>query len=885
MKKTIPKYLFLFISSFGFSQSIISGYVKDSIQELTFASVMLKDSLSKTILEYTYTDEQGRYELKTNKTGALNLMFTALGFESKSLSIFIKNQQESIQANVTLKEKIVALNEVILMAESPTRVKEDTISFKTKYFTNGTEQNVEELLKKIPGLQVDAEGVIKVGNKEIEKLMVDGDDFFENGYKVLSKNMPAYPIEEVEILNNYSNNRLLKGIEESEKVALNLKLDEKSKRIWFGNIEAGHSYNSYYNFKANLMNFGKKNKYYFLTNLNSIGNNAAGEIAHLIRPLRNNEPNTLGDNQSVHKLLNLSESNPVFGENRTNFNNAELLSLNAIFNPTEKLKIKTLGFFNWDEKAFFRNSEEMVIFGSTNFNNTENFKLLNKNSIAFGKLDLTYNLSKNKILEATTKANFGGFNDSSNLIFNSSATLENLEHQNKLIDQKIHFTNKFSDRKVLLITGQFINEITPQTYQINQFFYKDLFPQANSANNVKQISDSQMQFLGINAHILDRKKNGDLLEFQFGNEYRKDLLSSAFSVLENDITVLEPLGFQNNNTYGVNNLYVKTKYRFKINDFGLSTSVDFHQLFNSLERNNEQTKDQVFFINPSIGLDWKINHKNKLNANYSYNTTNAAFNNVYSDFVLTSFRSFSRGSGTFDQLNSSSFSFNYQLGNWSDRFFANTFVFYTKNHDFFSNNTIIDQNYTLSKRILIKDREFLTVNSKLDYYLKFMATNFKLDLGFSKNEFKNIVNNSTLRLVKYTQYNYGFELRSGFKGVFNYHTGAKWNTASVKTTLNNSFTNNKSFLDLIFIVNNSFNFKLTTERYFFGNLPSDNTYYFSDFSARYTLKENKLSLKLNANNLFNTKHFRNFSISDIGTSTTEFRLLPRYVMLGMEYRF
>ena len=875
----------LFTGSLCFSQTIISGTVKDSISPLTYASVTLKDSLSSSILAYSYTDNLGKYELKTDKLGQLNLVFNALGFEPKNIRIFIKNQQDFIKIDAILREKTVALNEVILIAELPTRIKEDTISFKTKYFTNGTEQNVEELLKKIPGLQIDSEGTIKVGNKEIEKLMVDGDDFFEQGYKVLSKNMPAYPIEEVEVLKNYSNNRLLKGIEQSERVALNLKLDEESKRIWFGNIEAGHSYNSYYNFKGNLMNFGKKNKYYFLSNLNNIGNNAAGEITHLIRPIRTNEPASIGDNQSVHELLNLTESNPVFGENRTNFNNAELLSLNAIFNPTEQLKIKTLGFFNLDEKAFYRNSTEMVSFGGINFNNTEDFQLSNKNNIAFGKLDLTYNLSKTKTLEATTKVNLGNFNDSSNLLFNSNATLENLAHQNRLIDQKINLTNKFSDRRVLLLTTRFINEKTPQTYRINQFFYEDLFPQVTSANNVQQTSNSQMQFVGLNAHVLDRKKNGDLLEVQIGNEYRKDLLSSKFSILENNDVVLEPLGFSNNNKYSVNNLYAKTKYRLKINEFSLTTSIDFHQLFNHLESNSTQIKDQAFFINPSLGMDWKINNKNKLTAHYSYTKTNATFNNVFSDFVLTSFRSFSKGAGTFNQLNSSSLSFNYQLGNWSDRFFANTFIIYNKNHDFFSNNTIINQNFTQSERILTKDREFLTINSKLDYYLKFMATNLKLDLGFSKNEFKNIVNNSNLRMVKNTQYNYGFELRSGFKGVLNYHLGTKWNTASIKTTTNNSFTNNKSFLDLSFMVNNKFDFQLTTERYFLGNLTRDNTYYFADFNARYKLKENKLSFKISANNLLNTERFRSFFISDIGTSTTEFRLLPRFVMLSMECRF
>ena len=71
--------------------------------------------------------------------------------------------------------------------------------------------------------------------------MVDGDDFFEGGYKILSKNMPAYPIEEVEVLKRYSDNRLLKNIEECNRIALNLRLDDNSKRIWFGNINARYA--------------------------------------------------------------------------------------------------------------------------------------------------------------------------------------------------------------------------------------------------------------------------------------------------------------------------------------------------------------------------------------------------------------------------------------------------------------------------------------------------------------------------------------------------------------------------------------------------------------------------------------------------------------------
>ena len=198
---------------------------------------------------------------------------------------------------------------------------------------------------------------------------------------------------------------------------------------------------------------------------------------------------------------------------------------------------------------------------------------------------------------------------------------------------------------------------------------------------------------------------------------------------------------------------------------------------------------------------------------------------------------------------------------------------------------MVNQNFTQSEKILIKDREFITINSKLDYYFKFISSNLKLDLGYTKSDFKNIVNNSNLRKVTSNNYNYGLELRSGFKGTFNYHIGTKWTTTEIETTMNNSFTNNVSFLDLSLVFNKKLDFQLQTERYYFGNLQSDNTYYFLDFDARYKIIVNKMTLGLTGKNLFNTEKFRNFSVSDIGTSTTEYSLLPRFVLLKLEYRF
>ncbi len=888
MKYFLLLLVFLGLSFSTFSQTIFKGLVSNiDNKPILYVNISIKIDSSNVILAYTYSKKNGEYLLKTNEIGKFHLTFSALGYETEMIVIEITDIKKKIINTIILKEKSLELDEVIIHAEKPIIVKKDTVEIKASKYIKPSDATVEDLLKKIPGVTVNSEGTIKIGNQEIEKLMIDGDDFFERGYKILSKNMPPYQIDKIQLLQKYSNNKLLKGIEESDKVALNLVLKDDAKRQWFGNFGLGYdvTLNNRYDIKSYLMNFGKKNKYIFLTNFNNIGYDATGDINHLIRPFRYGDPASIGDNQSANTLLNLHSFTPNFKASRTNFNNAKLASVNAIFTLSKKVKLKTLGFFNWDENDFFRNRTQTFTANATNFTNTEDYILRKKKFISFGKIDLTYDITKTKTLEVTTKYNNQEDNSNSNLVFNTQQTTEKLKTRNTLFDQKITYTNKFKTNKVFLLTGRYIDEKTPQNYNINQFFYQDLFSSFPNVNNVQQLSENKMQFAGFEAHLLDRKENGNLLEIQFGNQYRKDNLLSSL-VLKENATVLEtPTEYQNNTTYFSNDLYINTKYSVKLKDVTITSKLDFHQLFNQLEQNNT-IKQQPFFLNPKINFDWKINKKNKILMFYAYNTTNAKILDVYNNYILTSFRSFSNGTGNFNQLDASTLNFNYQLGDWSDKFFSNVFIIYNKNHDFFSTNSLITQNYSQSDKIVIKDREIFTIFSDLNRYFKTISSNLKLDLGFSKSNYKNIINNSELREISSTNYNYGFELRSGFQGVFNYHFGSKWTINEIKSTIDNSFTNNVSFLDLSFDFNSKFDVQLQTERYFFGNTGQENnTYYFADLEARYKLKKNKLTFSLSGKNLFNTETFKTYSISDISTSTTEYRLLPRYLLLKMAYRF
>lgn len=872
----------------GFSmnaQSIIFGQILDANKNpIPFANVYIKVQNGSAIVAFTTTDKDGNYHLKTTKTGNYELSFKALSFKTVVFPIALESNKNYSQ-NATLTDDIVALNEVIVQKERAITVKQDTIIMSVNAFAKGNENVVEDLLKNLPGVNVSDDGTIRIGNQEIEKVMVEGDDFFERGYKLLTKNMNANTIDKVEIYKKYSNNRLLKGIENSNKVAINLKLKKDLKMQWFGNLNAGYGLVSEnrYETKANLMSFGKTAKYYVITNLNNTGTDATGDINQLIRPFRLDEIGTLGDDQLVNSLLSLDLIMPSLKEERTNFNNAEMVSLNAIHTLSQKLKMKTLAFFNWDENDFFFNGFQSYKINEVTFSNTNNLTLTKRKTIGFGKIDLNYDLSKNKMLEFTTKYNDRNENGMSRLLFNSTPTNERLNENNQLIDQKIVFTNKIAENKVLVFAGRYINEKRPQAYTINSLLFPDLFPSQTNADKIMQQSENKMQFSAAEVNLLDRKSNGSLLELKTGLKHRQDILNTKLIFQENNTNTTASKEYQNGAKYTNSDFYINAKYSQKNGRYTFTGELEAHQLFNKYTDEGKNEKQTPFFINPKLGFNVEINKNNRFFSVYSYNKTNAGILDVYNNYVLTASHNFDKGN-TLNQLQASSILLNYGLGNWGTKFFANASLMYTKNHDFYSTNSIITPNYSQVEKIIIKNQESFSATADVDYFIKAISSHLKLNFVYTNSDFKNIVNNQE-RKVDASNFNYAFEVRSGFRGMFNYHLGSKWKTSEAKTNIVNKNTTNVSFLDLVFDFNKKFNLSIESERYFFSNLDRDNKYYFLDLQSKYTAKENKLSFTLSGKNLFNTKTFSEYYVNDVSVYASEYRLLPRYVLLKIDYRF
>lgn len=877
--------LILITGNFFLGAQTLKGIITDSLQNpIPFVNVIVKDSNNQSILKFTSSDLKGFYQVSLNRKGVYVIDYNLLSYKSYSISIDVSD--EVIIQDVVLLSKITELNEVIVQAERPIIVKKDTIIFKASAFLNGNETVVEDLLKQIPGLTVSPDGTIKVGNQEISKVMIEGDDFFDKGYKLLTKNLNADVVDKVELYQKYSNNKLLKDIEDSNKIALNLILKEDRKIDWIGNLSIMHDITgeSRYETRGNLMRFGKKTKHYFLTNLNSIGKNIGAQERYVVNVSDLSGVGTIGDMEESNELIFLDGFNLQLSEKRYNFNNNELTSLNSIFNLTNKIKLKTSALFNWDENQFIQSNIQNFAINDLNFINIESSNLFKKVFRGEGKLDFDIDINNKTSLEVDLVYQNGRKNINTNLNFNELAINEILSQNNERFDTKSILTHKLSKTKVLVASARYIFEEKPQTYSADNFFFQDLFPDSN-ATAIAQNSSNIMQFAGFETHFLNRDQNNNLFEAKVGYTFREDRLKTQFSTIEEDNSIFKPSEYGNNLLYSTGDFYATTKYKANFKSLSVIVNLDFHQLLNNFNSNNINERNSSFYINPSLSLGYKFNDNNKISLRFQNNLTNTRLINVFENFVLTNYRGFNKGLGNFDQVNASSWSLNYALGKWTNKFFANFSAMYIKNHDFFSTNSIVTQSYSQTNTIVVKDREMLMLNGTTDRYFEFLQSNLKILVNYTKSNFKNSVNNEELREVNSNNYSYGFELRSAFDGLFNYHTGIKWDTFLIETTTRFKNTNSTSFLDVNFNFSDQLNSSLKTEHFYFGNLDTNNSYTFIDFETKYKFKKRDITLTLAGKNLMNNRSFNEVFISDINTSVQSYRILPRFILLGLDFRF
>ena len=264
------------LSIFAQSKFTVRGSVVDtaSMMNLGYTSVSLLNAKDSVLQDFTYANENGHFVLHAPDTGDYILLSSHPSFADFPLDVHLGSAETSLEP-IPLTSKTNLLKEVIVRDNRPIIIKGDTIEYNADSFKVREFADVGELLKKLPGLEVDKNGNITAHGEKVKKMLVDGDEFFADDPAVVSKMLRAAAVDKVQVYDDKSAETKLTGIEDGNKEkTINLKLKENAKKGYFGKVALGGGLPRYYENQVMLNAFNKKRKlaaYGILSNTNKVG--------------------------------------------------------------------------------------------------------------------------------------------------------------------------------------------------------------------------------------------------------------------------------------------------------------------------------------------------------------------------------------------------------------------------------------------------------------------------------------------------------------------------------------------------------------------------------------------------------------------------------------
>jgi len=263
MRKKILLLLFTAFASmilFAQKNGTVKGVAFDTItnQPVSLATITVVEKKDSSLVTFTMADNNGKFELKGIPNGEYRLLITHVNYHNSNTFFSVSdNNKNPNLGNVAMTDKNKILTEVIVQGEAPpVTLINDTIQYNAGSFKTQPNASVEQLLKKLPGVKVEKDGTIKAQGEKVNKVLVDGKEFFGNDPKLATKNLPADAIDKVQVYDKQSDQAQLTGFEDGNyEKTINLKLKKDKKKGMFGKINAGGGTNERYQGKFNLNSF------------------------------------------------------------------------------------------------------------------------------------------------------------------------------------------------------------------------------------------------------------------------------------------------------------------------------------------------------------------------------------------------------------------------------------------------------------------------------------------------------------------------------------------------------------------------------------------------------------------------------------------------------
>ncbi len=871
MNRLISYVLFLIVSVSAVAQVNVSGTVvdKDSNEPLVGASVIVKGADGK-IKKYTTSKSNGGFAMSLPSVAGCRLEVSMMSFAKQSIPL----DSVKFPLTVYMEPGSTLLKEVTVKAD---RIREqgDTITYGVSAFAQAQDRSIGDVLKRMPGINVEQSGKIQYQGEDINKFYIEGSDLLGGKYGIATNGISHEDVGAVEVMENHQPMQVLSGISFSDKAAINLKLKNKAKATWSFHGDAGGGYSWQPDgaiWDGELFAMAVMPNFQNITTIktNNIGEDLSAQATDFFASRR-------GTDLSRYVGVSLPGV-PNLSRKRTLFNRSALVSTNALWK---------LG--RGEVKAQIDYSFNRVTAEAANV--TTYFL----DGLGGRDMSRPYGDGGNRVIVEDRN----GIDRSHSL---SGKFIYELNQKTAFINNTLK-TNIDWDDVRLGVTGSLPNDQTaslPDYYVGNDF---KLIKRFNGKHLVTFISKNEWESL---PQTLSVSMNGGLMRQQVKDHafYTHESAAYAFSVkgitisLEGGVkgyfrtlnTELpdmpeeipgETVNVLNTNYFTV---YATPKFEYWVKrvNFSLSAPVSFaHYTFDKAIAN----RSEVYF-SPSLSMNWKPNNRFSMSVSGGTGRSPMDLNMIQPGYVMTNYRSFRRGVDDFYNSSSQRVSGSLSYKHTRRGIFANARVMQSWSHRPYTLAQQLYGDYVVYSYTDAKsDGQMLMASGNIGKTLDFMRGSANITGLFSRNESHLISENTNVNSVG-TSWSVGAKINGAPLRWLSFDYRFSW--ASSRMSMNGTnaswLGNMENELLLNIMPHRKWEWHISGEHYR-NELTSDQfkNVFLLDTKVIYKLNK-RLELSASLSNIFNQRTYNYTTYNQLTSFESQRWLRGRELLISISLR-
>ena len=893
MKNIINCIIFSFFVSSIFSQSDVSGFLKSELNEpLIGATVVLLDNVDSTLVEFTITNDEGLFQIPSIDEGEYILQLSYVSYASQSSSITISSGKNEL-GEFILSPSSEVLQEVTLKASHiPMGILGDTINYNAAAFKTKAGASVEDLLKKLPGVEVARDGSIKAQGEDVEKVLVDGKEFFGNDPKIATQNLEAKAVDKVQVFDKKSEMAEFTGIDDGqEEKTINLQLKEGYKTGGFGNVKLAGGTESTYDGKINYNRFNSSTQASILFSSNNINKQAFSfnEFIGFMGGLSN----AMAANSGI---FNFGEFHG--GDTPPGIRDDISGGANLNIDFSKSLKLSSNYFYLSTKQTLLETNNAVQFLNNEEYSSVHDLDEVNKTTNHRLNARLTY--KPNPFIELVWKNTVLGLQNNidseSETAFSINQSTSTETASNYMLDgTQLGYNGSIQLKKKFGKKGRnWINSINYSSANMNDnndilneyVLGMDLssIVQNQAYTNMQQeysIRSSYSEPLGKKMYLglsYVHNRNQENPEKLFYD------LEGTNSILNKSLSTLFEKTFHYNRT-GIN--FKKNSKRSKLN---LGLSNQWTSLIGQSLSSEEGFDNQYSHVLPNLNWKYDFNSSTSIDVGYDSNVSLPSLSqllpvidNSNADYSII---------GNSNLIPEYAHSMHFNLNHFDHFNFTNLFMNFRFNiiEDRIVNSVTVDENLI---KILnpINSKDFKSASAYLSFSKSIRPLKIKYRIGSqsSFNSYESILNNQANGVSEFSS-TASLTIENRIKERFDIAFGIRVNYSSrtydQNESFNQRFNNYALFFDADWFItesltlSTSYDFKKYSNEFF----AEQQTFNLLNASVKKSFKENLFSIELTAFDILG----QNIGVNRTGginsLNELQFNTLQKHYRIGLSYR-